>query len=79
MNDQKYTDIDLAKMPGPVLPVEKVVAQSLKGLAKNKPLVITGTPNRVMDWMGRHLMPRQATRNLIGAVMNKHAPAELRM
>ena len=75
----RSTLIDLAKMPVPALPVEKVVAQSLKGLAKNKPLVITGTPNRVMDWMGRHLMPRQATRNLIGAVMNKHAPAELRI
>ena len=77
LNDR--TDIDLGKMPGPVMSVDKLVAIGLKGLAKNKPLVVTGGANRVMDFMFRRVMPRQAGRNMMGMMMTKHAPAELTM
>ncbi len=73
------TDIDLSKMPGPVMAVDKLVSIALKGLAKNKPLVIAGGPNRVMNFMSGRLMPRQASRNMLGKMMRKHAPPELIM
>ena len=57
--------------------VDTLVAISLKGLAKNKPLVIPGVSNQMIDSMSRRVMPRQAGRNLMGAITAKHAPAEL--
>ncbi len=77
LNDR--TDIDLGKMPGPVMSVDKLVAIGLKGLANNKPLVIAGGTNRVMDFMFRRVLPRQVGRNMMGMMMTKYAPAELTM
>ena len=71
------SDIDLSKLPGPVMAVDKLVRISLEGLAKNKPLVIPGASNRMIDWMSRRVMPRQAGRNMMGAITAKHVPAEL--
>lgn len=73
------SDIDLGKIPGPVLSPEKVVELGLNGLAKNKPIVITGRMNRMMDKMFRRVLPRQAGRNMMGSMVNKYAPAELKM
>jgi hypothetical protein len=58
---------------------ERVVAIGLKALTRNKPLVVAGTANRVMDTTMRRLLPRQAGRNLLGATMTRHAPPELTM
>ncbi len=77
LNDR--TDIDLGKMPGPVMSVNKLVAIGLKGLAKNKPLLIAGGTTRVMDFMFRRVLPRQVGRNMMGMMMTKYAPAELTM
>lgn len=72
-------DIDLSKMPGRPMTPDAVVALGLKGLVRNKPLVITGAPNRVMDWAGRRLFSRTAIRNLYGAMLGRFAPADLTM
>ena len=64
LNDR--TDIDLGKMPGPVMSVDKLVAIGLEGLAKNKSLVIAGGANRLMDFMFRRVMPLQAGRHMMG-------------
>ncbi len=77
LNDR--TDIDLGKMPGPVMSVDDLVAIGLRGLAKNKPLVVAGGANRVMDFMFRRVMPRQTGRNMMGMMVTKYAPAELTM
>ncbi len=71
------TDIDLSKLPGPVMAVDKLVSISLKGLAKNKPLVIPGGMNKMIDTMSRRVLPRQAGRNMMGGQIAKHTPAEL--
>lgn len=73
------TDIDMSKMPGPAMEVKQVVAIGLKALKRNKPLVIAGAPNRVLDTVTRRLLPRQAGRNLLGKTITRHAPAELTM
>jgi short-subunit dehydrogenase len=73
------TDIDLGKMPGPVMSADKLVSVGLKGLAKNKPLVVAGWSNRVMDFMFRRVLPRQTGRNMMGMNLTKHAPTELTM
>ncbi|MBT5775087.1 MAG: SDR family NAD(P)-dependent oxidoreductase [Dehalococcoidia bacterium] len=73
------TDIDLAQLPGPVMSADKLVAIGLDGLAKNRPLVVAGRSNRLMDFMFRRVMPRQTGRNMMGMMAAKHAPAELRM
>ena len=76
---QQRTDIDLAELPGPVMAVDKLVELSLKGLAKNKPIVIPGLSNRMIDSMSRRILPRQAGRNMMGSLTAKHTPAELSM
>ena len=73
------TDIDLGNMPGPVMSVDDLVAIGLIGLAKNKPLVVAGGANRVMDFMFRRVMPRQTGRNMMGMMVTKYAPPELTM
>jgi hypothetical protein len=77
MNER--TDIDLSKLPGPVMAVDKLVAISLEGLAKNKPLIVPGFSNRMIDSMSRRILPRQAARNMMGSLTAKHTPAELSM
>lgn len=71
------TDIDLSKLPGPVMAVDKLVAVSLKGLAKNTPLVVPGVSNRMIDSLSRRMLPRQAGRNMMGSLIAKHTPADL--
>jgi short-subunit dehydrogenase len=73
------TDIDLSKLPGPVMAVDKLVTISLDGLAKNKPLVIPGVSNRMIDSVSRRILPRQAGRNMMGRMTEKHVPPELSM
>lgn len=73
------TDIDLSKVPGRPMSPERVVAAGLKGLVRNKPLVVTGAPNKTLDWVGRHLVSRRAVRNGYGAMLTKFAPRELTM
>ncbi|MBL4771880.1 MAG: SDR family NAD(P)-dependent oxidoreductase [Planctomycetes bacterium] len=73
------TDIDLAKIPGPVMSVDKLVSIGLKGLAQNKPLVVAGLSNRMMDFMFRRILPRQTGRNMMGMMISKHAPRELKL
>jgi short-subunit dehydrogenase len=73
------TDIDLSQFPGKPMAPEKVASIGLKALVKNKPLVVTGAPNKVLDWIGRHLLSRRAISNLFGKLMTKFAPDHLRM
>jgi len=73
------TDIDMTKLPGPVMSVETLVSISLKGLAKNKALIIPGAPNRVMDFVFRRVLPRSFGRNMLGNTIGKHTPARLTM
>lgn len=72
-------DIDLSRMPGRPMSPEAVVRIGLKALAKNKALVVTGVPNKVLDVVGRRLLSRRTMRNLLGVAMNRWAPARLRM
>lgn len=71
------SDIDLTKLPGPVMEVDTLVAIGLKALAKNRPLIVAGAANRLTDATMRRLLPRQAARNLMGAMLTRHAPPEL--
>jgi short-subunit dehydrogenase len=73
------TDIDLSKLPGPVMAVDKLVAVSLTGLSRNKPIVIAGASNRMIDSMSRRILPRQTGRNMMASITAKHVPAELSM
>ena len=73
------TDIELSKLPGPVMSVDKLVTLSLEGLIENKPLTVAGRFNRTVDWMGRRFGPRQMSLNMVGWVMRRHVPDELAM
>jgi short-subunit dehydrogenase len=73
------TDIDLGQLPGPVMDVSKLVDLSLKGLAKNKPIVIPGASNKMIDSMSRRVMPRQGARNMMGSITARHVPEELKV
>ncbi|WP_299616005.1 SDR family oxidoreductase [uncultured Tateyamaria sp.] len=73
------TDIDLKTMPMPPMKTRPVVRAALKGVMKNKPIVIPGTINRVMDWMGRRVLTRGMSAGMWGMLMNKAAPDTLKI
>lgn len=73
------TDIDLGSFPAPTMSTEKLVKIGLTGLAKNKPLVVAGAPNRMMDWMGRKLLGHRGSRKMWGTLMESGAPDHLKI
>ena len=73
------TDIDLKTMPMPPMPVAPVVRAGLRGVMKNKAIVIPGTMNKIMDWMGRRIMTRGMAAGMWGMLMNKAAPSRLKV
>lgn len=73
------TDIEVSKMPGPIMAVDKLVNISLKGLENNTPIVIAGASNRIPAAIMRRVMPRNAATKVFGSMIAKHAPAELSM
>ncbi|WP_299164729.1 SDR family oxidoreductase [uncultured Tateyamaria sp.] len=73
------TDIDLKTMPMPPMKTRPVVRAALQGVMQNKPIVIPGTLNRVMDWMGRRVLTRGMSAGMWGMLMNKAAPDTLKV
>lgn len=73
------TDIDLGRIPGKPMSPERVVVAGLKALTRNKPIVVIGAQNKLMDLVGRHLVSRRAIRNLYGAMLTRLAPASLKV
>ena len=73
------TDVDLNTMPMPPMKVRPVVRAGLKGLARNKPIVIPGTMNKFMDWMRRRVLTRSMSAGMWGTLMNKAAPDSLKV
>lgn len=72
-------DIDLTRMPGPVMEVDRLVGIGLRALVRNRPLIIAGLANRAADTTMRRLMPRQTARNVMGTALVRHAPPHLTM
>lgn len=68
------TDFELDRLPAPVMSTEKLVKIGLKGLRKNKPLVVAGAPNRMVDWMNRKLFGHRGGRAMLGMMMERVAP-----
>ena len=62
-------DIDFNKLPIPPMSVKRVVSTALKGITKNKPVVIPGVMNNIMDFMSRHLLSRNMTSKMFGLMM----------
>ncbi len=62
-------DIDFNKMPIPPGSPVKVVRVALKGLIKNKQVIIPGLMNKIMDFMMRKLMSRWMLSNMMGMMM----------
>ncbi len=68
------TDFELDRLPAPLMSTEKLVNIGLKGLRKNKPLVVAGAPNRMVDWMNRKLFGHKGGRMMLGMMMERVAP-----
>lgn len=62
-------DIDFNKLPIPPMRVERVVRAALSGIAKNKPVVMPGAMNNLMDFLTRHLMSRNMASRMFGLLM----------
>ena len=62
-------DIDFNKLPIPPMSVKRVVRVALKGVIKNKQVVIPGVMNNVMDFMTRRLMSRKTASKMFGVMM----------
>ena len=62
-------DIDFNKMPMPPMTTKRVVKAALNGLEKNKPVVIPGVMNKVMDFMTRKFMSRKMASKMFGMLM----------
>lgn len=72
-------DLDLSRMPAPAMSTEKLVEAALRGLEKNKPAVVPGAANKMMDLMGRKLLSRRASSKVWGIMLEGIAPEELRV
>jgi len=62
-------DIDFNKAPLIPGSTAKVVRVALKGLIKNKQVIIPGVENKIMDFMMRKLMSRWMLSNMMGMMM----------
>jgi short-subunit dehydrogenase len=71
LNDRK--DIDLARLPGPVMSTSQVVKEGLRALSKNKATHIAGLHNRLMV----RLIPRKILVRLMGWMMSRITPTPL--
>lgn len=58
---------------------EKLVAAGLRGLEKNKPAVVPGAANKIMDLAGRKFLSRRASSKVWGTMLEGIAPEELRV
>lgn len=57
--------IDFGKLPVPMLVPEKVARTALKNLGRRGHSVV-GVPNKIMDLMGKFLMPRPVSKRMYG-------------
>lgn len=73
------TDIDLKTMPMPPMAAAPVVRAGLQAIAKNKPYVIPGFMNSMMDFVGRKVMTRGMAASMWGILMYRAAPPHLKM
>jgi len=62
-------DIDFSKMPMPPMSATRVVKLGLRGLIKNKPVVVPGMMNKMMDFMARRVMSRKMASKMFGILM----------
>lgn len=67
------SDVDLSKMPGPVMNASAVVKEALTALIRNKATHVAGIHNRILT----RIMPRKAMIRVMGGMMRKHTPAHL--
>jgi len=57
----------------PALPPSRVVSEALDGLAENKPHVVPGMMNKVLDGFGRKVMTRSMGTRMISRFMRRMA------
>ncbi|MFI5614131.1 SDR family NAD(P)-dependent oxidoreductase [Amycolatopsis sp. NPDC051903] len=62
--------IDFAKLPMPAMSARRVVRAALRALGR-KPLVIPGFPNRVNDFLGKHVTPRRIQTAMYGTLVRR--------
>ena len=60
-------DLDFSNSPVKPMPVEPVVQRALDALGR-KAVVIPGGQNRLLAWMGKHLLPRSANTAIYGRI-----------
>jgi len=60
--------IDFTKLPVPMMVPAKVAHVGLKNVGR-RGHVIVGAPNKVMDFMGKHLMPRPLYKRMYGRLL----------
>lgn len=73
------TDIDLNKVPAPLMKTKPVVSGALNALKRGKPYYIPGVINRVMSFMGRVVMGRTSSAAMWGFLMKSVAPSKLKI
>ena len=72
-------DVDLKKVPAPVMKPETVVKGALKALYQNQPIYIPGLMNQMTDFMGRKLMSRNSYAKMWGMMMSMATPENLKI
>jgi short-subunit dehydrogenase len=60
--------IDFSKLPVPMMAPAKVARAGLKKIGR-RGHVIVGAPNKAMDFMGKHLMPRPLYKRMYGRLL----------
>ncbi|MGO9355610.1 MAG: SDR family NAD(P)-dependent oxidoreductase [Mycobacterium sp.] len=60
--------IDFSKLPMPMMAPAKIARTGLKSIGR-RGHVIVGAPNKVMDFMGKHFMPRPLYNEMYGRLL----------
>ena len=61
------SELDFSGTPIKPMPTRPVVQAALQGLGR-KAVVVPGSQNRLLVWMGKHLLPRRANTALFGKI-----------
>jgi hypothetical protein len=69
--------IDFSKLPLPMMSPDKVARTGLKSLGKRGHVVV-GTPNKAMDFIGKHFMPRPLYNGMYGRLIYSALDADNR-
>ena len=60
--------IDFTKLPVPMMAPAKVARAGVKNIGRRGHIIV-GAPNKVMDFMGKHLMPRPLYKRMYGRLL----------